>query len=113
MHLGYPPLNQPIGVKFPALVPGRSIPLSGILLTSGNRRKDAHFITRFYGRLGVLKKPNIFVIHEYVYEPVNIILLIANAFFQTRVTLFQVVDYVSDRRTFDLRRNQQLGTKLP
>ena len=111
MNLGYPPLNQPIGVKFPELVPRRSIPVSesGILLTSGNRRKDAHFITWFNGRLGVLKKPNIFVIHEYVYEPVNVILLIANAFFQTGVTLFQVVDYVSDRRAFDLNNFLVLG----
>jgi hypothetical protein len=83
----------------PSLVDSRL--LSGILLTSSNGWKDAHFITWFHGRLGVLKKPNIFVIHENVYEPTNVILFIANPFFQTRVTLFQIVNYVPDRRTFD------------
>jgi hypothetical protein len=92
----------------PILVTGAAGPpflgvdlLSGILLTSSNRWKDAHFITWFHGRLGVLKKPNIFVIHENVYEPTNVILFIANPFFQTRVTLFQIVNYIPDRRTFD------------
>ena len=83
--------------------------LSGILLTSGNGRKNAHFITWFHSRLGVLKKPDIFVIHEYVYESANVILLIANAFFQTRITLFQTVDYVPDRRTFDPNNFLVLG----
>jgi hypothetical protein len=78
-------------------------------LASGNSGKDAHFITWFDGRLGVLKKPNIFVIYEHVYESANVILLIADAFFQTRVTLFQVVDYVSDRRAFDLNNFLVLG----
>jgi hypothetical protein len=70
-------------------------------LTSGDCRKDAHFITWVHGRLSVLKKANIFVIHENVYEPANVILLIANAFFHTRVTVFQIVDYLPDGRTFD------------
>jgi hypothetical protein len=73
----------------------------GIPLTSSNRWKDAHFITWFHGRLGVLKKPNIVVIHENVYEPTNVILFIANPFFQTRVTSFQIVNYIPDRRAFD------------
>lgn len=72
-----------------------------VLLASGDCRKDAHFITWVHGRLSVLKKPNIFVIHENVYEPPNVILLIANAFFQTRVTVFQIVDYLPNGRTFD------------
>jgi hypothetical protein len=83
--------------------------LSGILLTSGNGRKDAHFITWFHGGLGVLKKPDIFVIHENVYEPADVISLIANAFFQTRVTLFQIVDYIPDRPTFDSNNFLVLG----
>jgi hypothetical protein len=86
--------------------------LSGVLLTSGNGRKDAHFITWFHGRLGVLKKPDFFLIHEYVYEPANVILLIANAFVQTRVTLFQIVDYIPDRRTFDPNNFLVLGVTI-
>ena len=75
-----------------------------VLLASGDCRKDAHFITWVHGRLSVLKKPNIFVIHENVYEPANVILLIANAFFHTRITLLQIFDYVSYRRAFESKR---------
>jgi hypothetical protein len=83
--------------------------LSGILLTSGNGRKDAHFITWFHGGLSILKKPDIFVIHEYVYEPANVISLVANAFLQTRIALFQIVDYIPDRRPFDANNFPVLG----
>ena len=78
-------------------------------LASGNCGNDAHLVTWFYDRLGVLKKPNIFVIHKDVYESANVILVIANPFFQTGVALFQVVDEIPDRRTFDLNDFLILG----
>ncbi len=67
------------------------------VLASGNGRNDAYFITWFDGCLGVLKKPNVFIVHEDVYEPANVILFIANALFQARVTMLKVVDQVPDR----------------
>jgi hypothetical protein len=39
----------------------------------------------------------------------RMLLLIANAFFQTRVTLFQIVDYIPDRRAFDPNNFLVLG----
>jgi hypothetical protein len=83
--------------------------LSSILLTSSDGRKDAHFITWFHGGLSILKKPDIFVIYEYVYEPANVILFITNAFLQTRIALFQIVDYILDRRPFDANNFPVLG----
>jgi hypothetical protein len=80
-----------------------------ILLASGNGRNDAYFITWFDGCLGVLKKPNVFIVHEDVYEPANVILFIANALFQARVTMLKVVDQVPDGSAFDLNDFLVLG----
>jgi hypothetical protein len=80
-----------------------------LLLASGDGRDDADFIARFDSCFGVLEESDVFVVYEYIYETADVTLFIANAFFETRITEFEVFDYILDRCALDFDDFQVLS----
>jgi hypothetical protein len=68
-------------------------------LSACDRRNDADFVARSDGGLGFFQKADIFVIQEDVNKPANMILVVADALFQTGIGPIETIDQFADRRT--------------
>src|SRR5208282_3633682 len=68
-------------------------------LTACNRRNDTDFVAQSDWGLGFFQKAYIFVIQEYVNKPANMIMVVADALFQTGIGPIETSDHFADRCT--------------
>src|SRR5271165_6349954 len=84
-------------------------PLQTAALPACDRRNDADFVARSDWGLGFFQKAYIFVIQEDVNKPANMIMVVADALFQTGIGPIETSDHFADRCTIGFNDLLVLG----
>lgn len=74
--------------------------LAETLLSAGDGGYNADFVAQFHRGLGFTEKANVFVVQKDIDESADLILIVANALFQTGIGALETLDQFADRCAF-------------
>ena len=83
--------------------------LAETLLSAGDGGHDADFVARFHRGLGFFQKTDIFVVQKDINESADVILIVADALFQTGIGALETLDQLTDRCAFGFNDFLVLG----